>query len=118
VSGEWSSSPLSILLQNGERVRVMGRGLFRRRCMWLLLTPAFAGAGPGPLPASEERGIGALLVLGEEGGLVDAGPEGFAFDAEGFDGVEVGAELAPCVGQLASKTISKLLPSSEREITV
>jgi hypothetical protein len=34
-----------------------------------------------------------LLVLGEEGDLVDAGPEGLAFDAEGFDGVEVGAEL-------------------------
>jgi hypothetical protein len=33
---------------------------------------------------------GALFVLGEEGGLVDAGPEGFAFGGERFDGVEVG----------------------------
>lgn len=36
---------------------------------------------------------GALFVLAEEGGLVDAGPEGFALDGEGFDGVEVGAQL-------------------------
>ena len=36
---------------------------------------------------------GAFLVGGEEGGLVDAGPEGFAFDGEGFDGVEVGTEF-------------------------
>jgi hypothetical protein len=86
-----SSSPLPIL--HGERVRVRGRNLFRRRRVPLPLTPAFAGAGPGPLPASEERGIGALLVLGEEGGFVDAGPEGFTLGGEGFDGVEVGAEL-------------------------
>src|SRR5947207_13451609 len=36
---------------------------------------------------------GAFLVGGQEGGFVDAGPEGFALGGEGFDGVEVGAKL-------------------------
>ena len=36
---------------------------------------------------------GAFFVGGEEGGFLEAGPQGFALGGEGFDGVEVGAEF-------------------------
>src|SRR5262249_9721979 len=38
---------------------------------------------------------GARSLWGEEGGLIETGPKRFAFGGEGFDGVEVGAELEP-----------------------
>ena len=42
-----------------------------------------------PLPVA---GSGAFFVVGEEGGGLEAGPEGFAFGGEGVDLVEVGRE--------------------------
>ena len=42
---------------------------------------------------------GALLGRGEEGGGLEAGPEGLALGGEGLDGIEVGAQLQALVGR-------------------
>jgi hypothetical protein len=60
------------------------RGQAHRVCVRLEL----AAAGDGAVADG-----GPFFVGSEEGGLVDAGPEGFAFDAQRLDGVEVGAQI-------------------------
>ena len=47
----------------------------------------YGGAEPWPVADG-----GAFFVFGEEGCFFEAGPEGFAFGRQGFDGVEVGDE--------------------------